>query len=541
MSHQRLRGLGALLRLKRPTLIQVPLVVGAAVLGVVLGQRLGILPEGDRGSLIVLLGVLGFFAPFLFAEETCGPAPEGRSLREAHLAGPLGDWTLPAYVHLGSLALLAGVAIALSPALALAGLPSAKTALVGVALGAYAWAWSSSAVAIGSSTAVGLPFLIVLPAAWAAAPISTGYSDGPPLLVYLWCGGILALFWLLLLGLPYLLYARPRHYWEATFSADTNLATGLPPCLAVLGLMALPYFGWIPAALLGLPWVVRRLRRRQPVATRRALRSHLSLGVALLLGICAPIFAGGLLADAWLVAACARHEPGAPTYGYSAPEGGRRLAALSNAHRRGPHQANATPRSLLPHRGDALARAAVLDASGRVEHVFAPRFAGFSPYAWSQDGRYVAVFDLTLGRVPIGEPERPADLPPGYLLGRIERVLEQQVFSTLVYDTQKRSVQRLPLVELRPGWSDPRQLLQHSLTLSGQHLLRDGRDHELSSRASYRVERYTAEGAVLRRGVERWLLRGETLEPLPRAEAPAAAEAATAPVGSAAAADPAPR
>jgi hypothetical protein len=143
-----------------------------------------------------------------------------------------------------------------------------------------------------------------------------------------------------------------------------------------------------------------------------------------------------------------------------------------------------------------LRRVAVVDLNGeRAPKLFEPRFAHIG--GWSEDGRYLAIQDRTLGRLHLEHD----DVDFSSYWSALKSDLAQLPLRTLVYDTQTGTVQTLSVRVIRNGWRTPEDLLHIGATLGGDCALTLGTQgiEATLSRRRVRVP-YTRDGKPVVRG-----------------------------------------
>lgn len=519
-------GLGALLHSRRGLIkagFWLSLVFGLAL---AFAFRSGYVDEELRKVLgfVLMIGLAAVSPLAMAGEDTFRETPGGRSFREGLLAGPIGSLAIPAMVHLGSLALIGAVLLGSLPGLAVilgshpgAPIPDLSTAFVPSLLFFVSlWACFSCIASIGNNPAAGLTLLAVVPLLWIMAPLGAGYSEqAHAKIVVFWSVLMLVLIGGLSLALPYLLYRRPRHHWAEKMTLTTVSTHEGSIWLVTLGLCVTPFAGLGWGLLFLVPGVgLVEWGRRQRLPNRRYSLGHFEYGALVILAPFLPLFALGLIGDAYFVQQAATYDPNRHRHGQDAPSGGRRVVLLARSVA-GIAGVSSRARDQL-YALDGLGRTVVLDSEGAVEFVFPQRFGVIDPNAWSSDGRYLAVHDQTIGNLQVGLPDRVerARRSSRDVFDRLQRHYRQRVQGTYVLDTQTGELTRLPLVELRPGWSEPGQLVRHTLGLAGQHVFAEvgGRAAETNLKA--RVRRYTPAGAIVSTPDGLHLLGASGLEPL---------------------------
>lgn len=493
----RFRGLGVLLSSRRRAVWAFfwTGLVGSLLFALL--SRSGYLPrEGKTGAVLILISVAGLLPPFaLFGELTFRVTPGGRSFREAFLAGPTGALALPAAIQLGSLAACVATCLGALPGFLLSGVDPDPGLFVLLASNLLVfWGLFSAIVSLGNHTANAVLLLLFAPVVWLIAPIGGGYGREDLVPLTIWFCLLLGVLGGLVLALPYACYARPRHHWSDEVGVTQVSARDLGIWLLAGSLTLIPFVSLIWT----FPLVVLSglLIRRAPQAPgSRVPLGHFHFGARVCLSALLPVLLIGLAGDAYHFSASGRFDPERHDRGFDAPQGGRRVVLLSQ-HTARPSRER-PPRRLEVSEG--LGRVAVLGPRGEVLTVLPQRFGVLERDAWSADGRYVAVHDQDLGIFQGALPERVERvlLPTQGLADRLERIWAQSFQATYVFDTETGELQRLPLLELRPGWTRPEQLVRHTLGLGGQHVLRDGAGHEAETHERVRVLRYTPAGAVL--------------------------------------------
>ena len=511
----RFRGLRALVQSKRD-LLWVSFVfalLGGFVFG--LGERLGFVSRLDSELLPVIVAILAVAAPVGAAySETLRTQGSGRSNREVLLTSPLGPWALPAHVHLTSALWLGALALGLAPALALFGVPATGAeVLKSLAVGALAWLGSSYAVAVGANSAqVVLPALIV-PLFWCMTALSAGYSKEQSTALVVWCLGLAGIGSLLLFALPYFFYGRPSCLWQEHLgtSPASSLWRGAAVVLAGGALVLIGFFGLAWSLILALPAALCAHRASRASRPRR-WKTHAGHSLRILCALYLPCLALGLAYDAHYFREGGRYDPAHHTVGVDAPAGGRRVVLLADKLG-GWHYKDGTH---LRWAGvSSLGRVAVVGAEGQVEVLLDMRFGALAHDAWSSDGRYVAVTDLDAGRVPLSYPRSVSRTRRGDTGDFCERLVAQAVLETVIVDTQTGEVSRIPLAELRPGWTTPAELVHHALGRTGQHVLSDGRGRRVEvDEDELFLVRYTPAGPVIHKAGSDYLLGEAGLEPL---------------------------
>ncbi|MBL4847759.1 MAG: hypothetical protein JKY65_19770 [Planctomycetes bacterium] len=512
---ERFHGLSTLLGALRPGIRKTFFLTLALTLGCGVLVRTGLAPLLDRSVIMILAVLVGVIAPIAVAgQETLGVNPGGRSRRELLLASPIGAWTLPAFVQLGSLLLILAVVAGALPAVAVFGLPG--TAIEGltclVVLGC-AWTGFSFLAAVGNNPSSGLLLLGIVPLLLLVAPIGAGYGEPQVPALLTWFAAIGVLTAAFLLAIPYVLYSRPRHLWDAQVTLKTISSAEGAIWLGGMSFIVCAFVsvGW--ALVFGVPAVglaVRSWRRR--TVDRRHLTSNLNYGAILGLVVFLPVLAIGVVGDCYFVSKAATYDAQAHVHGADAPQGGRRVVLLSESVS-GIARVSSQGQAVRIHAYEGPGRVVVLEALGRVEHVFPQRFGVIDRHSWSSDGRYLAVHDETIGRIQISLPHpvhsaRWSDFPD-----RVGRLISQCVQGTVVLDTESGEFTRLPLVELRPGWTHPDQLIEQSLGLSGQHVLTNRLGHRVEDQDDLTIVRYTSEGAIVSKGLSRFLMSETGLNP----------------------------
>lgn len=499
MSHAaRLRGLRALLATKRTTFVVsfVVSLVGSFVLAI--GARIGTIPILEPGVLVVLAAVVGAVAPLLAFHETLRVQGNGRANREVLLTQPLGAWALPAYVHLGSLAWCLIVILGALPAVAVFGLPVSLSKLgVALAVGAGLWVVASYSVAVGNNSAQGVLLALLVPGLWMLVPLGAGYGPPQTLALGLWLGALGVVVVGALLVLPYLYYAQPVCLWqEGALKQKPGLSWPEGAIWLAGGGLILSGFLSLAAALaLFVPAALCALQARRAPGSRPRYRSHFSRGLRLLTLGLLPCFGAGLIYDAQHFAAGGRYDPSLHVHFEEAPQGGRRAVLLTE--RIEDERRFGEPGCRSAAKG--LGRVAIVDAAGQVEALLPPRFGAMGDHAWSSDGRYLAVHDLGIGRTEASLPQRVNFVRRSDAGERWGRMFEQAALGTVIFDTRSGAVTRIPLAEIRPGWTTPDELVHHALGWSGQHVLSDGRGLAFESQAEeVEVLRYTPEGPIVR-------------------------------------------
>lgn len=496
-AQRRLHGLGALLQARRRAILAFFWVGLIPSLLFAVAERSGYMPhEGRTYAIVLLLAAGGVLPAFVMAGDlTFRATPGGRTFREAFLAGPTGAFALPAMIQVASLAAALAVCLGALPGFLLSGVEVDLALFGSLAVNLLLfWGIFTAIACLGNHTANAVLLFLFVPVVWLLAPIGGGYGEAQLLPLALWFGLLMLVLGGLLVGLPYLLYRRPRHHWsdEVGFQAFSGRDLGIWGLGASLTLVPFVSLVWtLPMVGLSTLLIVRGGPKR---GTRAGL-GHFHYGTrACLIGFL-PVLLLGLLGDAYHMHSSASYDPQRHVHGFEAPVGGRRVVLLSEDPSR---LSRARPPRRLQAR-EGLGRVALIGPEGQVELVFPQRFGVIDRHAWSADGRYLAVHDQDLGVFQGELPQRveQALLPTKGLSDRLGRIYGQTFQATYVFDTQTGELQRLPLLELRPGWTKPEELVSHTLGLGGQHVLRDGRGHEVETHERVRVDRYAPEGAYL--------------------------------------------
>jgi hypothetical protein len=493
----RFHGLGTLLQTRRRSILAFFWVGLVLSLLFALVMRLGYLPhEGRAWAILFVLATAGVLPPFVMAGElTFRSTPGGRSFREAFLAGPVGQFTIPAMVQLGSLAAALAVCLGVLPGLWLSGVQLDVGLLTGIGINLLVfWSGFSAVASLGNHTANAVLLLLFVPVVWLLAPIGGGYGEDQLVPLLTWFGSLLSVLGGLLVGLPYVFYGRPRYHWsdQVGFETFSYRDLGVWALGAALALVPFVSLVWT-LPLVGLASLL--IARGGTESEGRAPLGHFHYGARLCLIVLLPVLATGLAADAYHMHTSASYDPELHRHGFDAPAGGRRVVLLSEDPSRVSQKR--PPQRLSAREG--LGRVAVLGPEGKVEVVLPQRFGVIMRDSWSTDGRYLAVHDQDLG---IFQGELPLRVNQALLrtkgvTDRLGRILGQSFQATYVLDTQTGELQRMPLLEIRPGWTRPEELVRHSLGWGGQHVLVDGQGREVETHERVRVERYTKAGAVL--------------------------------------------
>jgi len=498
----RFHGLGALLQTRRRAVFAFFWASLALSLAAGLADRLGYLPSESRAIALMLgLGIAGVLPPFAMAGElTFRSTPGGRSFRENMLAGPLGPLAIPAMIQLGALAAVIAAVLGALPGLLLSTIEIDRVLLLtsGANLLGF-WATFSLIAAFGNHTVSAVAAFLVVPVVWLIAPIGAGYGEDQIVAIFGWMLAIMLVLGGLILTLPYLIYARPRHHWsdESTFEVGSGRDLGV--WLLTGAVCFLPFVSLVwTLPMIALAFVIHRRFRPEPGP--RARLGHFQFGAGVCFLAFAPVIVAGLAGDAYYFHRSATYEAQLHTHGVDAPSGGRRAVLLAKEVS-GVSPLRSSSRAARLVASEGLGRVVVLDPEGRVEVVFPQRFGVLERSSWSTDGRYLAVHDQDIGIFQVDLPEQVAKAlrrprTRGFKR-RLGRIFGQCVQATYVLDTQTGELERMPLLELRPGWTRPEQLVRLELGLGGQHVLTDGRGNEVETHDRVRVQRYTPAGAIL--------------------------------------------
>lgn len=454
-----LRGVGALLASLRPNALRIGGTFALLTLAVGAVTRLGGVEDVDPVALSVALVVIAALGPLVVGLPwTMSVGAGAPPRRDELLLLPMGRLALPAAVLVGgALVALAAVAGLLAALLVVFG-PGALVAAAG-ALDHVPW-WGPALVfagafflgALGGSAAVASATWWLGPALVAAAAPMMGYERADVAgYLALW----LAAFAAFLLVVPFLLYARPVHVWAAS-NQPGERAPGAELLTTSAGLLALGLagVGWALLGVVAVGGLARARARRQHPARGGGSALRLAHGVALALA--APLVLAGLIVDAR--AGAERLEDLVPVHAAFSPDA--RHAVIISSPRAGGRVRPTTKRAL------------VLDLTGqRPPRLLPPRFAclpdGLDAAAWSTDGRWVAVHDLTRGRL---------HLPPlgmSHFRAELRLVQASAVAGTIFYDTATGDVVRAGPRVLAAGWRHPDELVEARPRLRGGWTLRD--------------------------------------------------------------------
>jgi hypothetical protein len=506
----RLQGLGALLRDKKRIARHL------AILGLIAGTTLGLFfrlagSVGDFSSFVmyVFAATVAFIAPLGAggSDTFSGYQAGARSRREELLTLPVGRLALPSAILLGGLAMalvtIATFTIGLSFLLGwgptLDGWtcpwPGGPDMLARIAGGIAIFCLGFSFGSIGAHPVNATLF-------WAAVPFLVGPlafvmgHDTKDLESYgFLAGGSLALYFLVL---PFTLYAGPIHRWSPVKRGGID-----PDGVALLASMLLVtvfgifgagrVFVCVLAACAGLAcWSARGRPRHER-------RSMPLVRIAWLLALVAvaPAIVVGAVYDARRVAS-AGAPAGKPIRRFEISPDGRWLAV------------SVQPADM--RREGSVERVVVTDLSGRAAPiVLPPRCAELPAGAWSADGRYLAVRDVTAGRLryPESELER-------HDAGLFARSLMHALFvETVILDTQTGRIVTVGDRLVRPGWRTPAELVNVAITFGHSRILTDGRGRRAVLDRSF-LDLFYDDGLVLEHaGGERRRLDAGGLAPVP--------------------------
>ncbi len=504
-----LHGLGALLRDKKRlarTFVILGLLAGA-VFGLFC-RLVGL--EGDGASCIMyaFAGVVAVLVPLVAGgtDTFSGYQAGARARREELLSLPVGRLALPSAILLASLAtVLATVAtftlgmsfsLGWSPTLACwtCPWPGGPDFLPRSAVSAAVFCFAYSFGTIGAHPVNVTSLWVAVPVLVGPVAIVMGY-DPKDLESYAFlAGGSLALYFL---ALPFVLYAGPIHRWSPVkkdamdpdgvlLLSSMLLVTifaifGAGPLLAVLGAACAALACWTTR---GRPRVERR---SMPLVRVAWLLSLVAI---------APAVVVGAVYDARRVASAA--EPaGKPIRRFDVSPDGRWLAV------------SVQPTDV--RREGSIERIVVADLSGRAPMIVLPqRCAELPSNAWSVDGRYLAVRDVTAGRLRYPDSELDHRDEGLYARSHLRRIF----VATVVLDTKTGQVATLDDRILAPGWRTPEELVSVVVTFRHSRILTDGRGRRAVLDRFFRPERYE-DGLVFTVDGKRLQLNATGLTPVP--------------------------
>tara|TARA_R110002072_G_scaffold154662_2_gene304707 strand:+ start:969 stop:2525 length:1557 start_codon:yes stop_codon:yes gene_type:complete len=495
----RFQGLSALLQTRRRAVLAFFWAGLLLSLGVGIADRLGYLVDTRPAMMMLGLGLIGVLPPFVMAGElTFRSTPGGRSFRESMLAGPLGSMAIPAMIQIAALAAMVAATLGAVPGLLVSTVEFDRVLLLvtGANLLGF-WAIFSLVASFGNHTVSAVVLLLIPPLLWLVAPFGAGYGEDQAIAIFAWLIANLVVLGGLILALPYLVYSRPRHHWADEVGFEVESGRDLGVWLLVGAFCFVPYLSLIWT----LPMIAIALAvhvRFRPQPGPRARLGHFQFGARVCLIAFLPIMIFGLIGDAYYMHTSATYDAERHPHGVDAPVGGRRAVILAEAVSGiSPLRSSSEADRLISLEG--LGRVVVLDAAGQVEVVFPQRFGVIERASWSADGRYLAVHDQDMGVIQGDLPLRVTQVlvSTSGLRQRLGRLFGQCVQATYVLDTQTGELQRMPLLELRPGWTRPEQLVRHELGFGGQHVLADGQGNAAETHERVHVKRYTSAGAVL--------------------------------------------
>ena len=467
-----LRGLGPLFRdrARIPLRVMSGLVL---VMGLVVGWLQTLAGAGRSDQVAALAAgwaLAAAIAPILASVYVTWGAKGPR--REELLALPIGRLTIPTHVLVLGLALVGAIGGAWTVGLCLSQGTGEMTAALAsgwrkgavplvLVLGAAGFAWVTCMVSIANHQANLALVWPVVPGVLLVAAGSMGHAGWEPW----WAGAWLACLTPALLVLPFLLYAGPRHTWATSRVPDPRevalvvASLGAMVALIVLGLLG---SGWTLLLVLLLTAAgVRRVWRRARPGSRSAGATPFLVSQVVPLLACLPPMAAGLLVDARRLGAL-QPGPGTVLLDPQVAPSGSFVAAQLCLDDDG-------ARSHVAE--DRLRRVVVCDLRGQAPpRVLGQRFGQLA--GWSRDGRFLAVHEQAVGRLPHAHGSARAFWSP------FQHLLERSG-QTLILDTSTGHVLDLSHREVAPGWTDPAELITISPSLlGGEWVLRDGRGRE---------------------------------------------------------------
>jgi len=461
-----LQGLGALLMAKKPLILMTGLgVLGTtACLGVLMA--LGQASAGDVKMIASMIALLGIPAgPLIIAINLTLESDSSATARRLELLTlPVGRLAIPLAILLCSiltalviaLTSFAGLSIALSPQELLHELTRSgdREHWEIVLFCSLLFAYSFSIMTLGNHRANASALWIAVPALFCVSTVAAGFGpDDRDAAVMLW-GWMIAGYYL---GLPFLLYARPRHHWSpASLKGGRDNLDFIVLITGILSLSCVALFGFGKGLLfcLALGGLCAWRTTKKQVKRPRRSTGMVRLSNFLALGLLVPGLLFGLAFDASLVAEVS-------------PEAGMKVSRiiLSPAGRYA-LVVGISKRHRLADQQGVIRRAAVIDLSGKKAPLLFPaRFAAVSEHCWSKDGRWVVVQDNSYGRLRISTGFRggmKVTEPEAAFLGLCDGMVQ-----SWVCDIEERSMKQTASLRVAPGWVKPEQLLHLSATMRG--------------------------------------------------------------------------